>query len=31
MAGVLAASYPDQFAAVAMHSCPVLGRAHDTH
>lgn len=30
MAGVLAASYPDQFAAVAMHSCPVLGRAHDT-
>lgn len=30
MAGVLAASYPEQFTAVAMHSCPVLGRAHDT-
>lgn len=29
MAGVLAASFPEQFAAVAMHSCPVLGRAHD--
>lgn len=30
MAGVLAASHPEQFTAVAMHSCPVLGRAHDT-
>lgn len=30
MAGIMAASFPEQFAAVALHSGPVLGRAHDT-
>ncbi|MDO5666489.1 MAG: PHB depolymerase family esterase [Alcaligenaceae bacterium] len=29
MAGILAASFPEQFNALAMHSGPVLGRAHD--
>lgn len=30
MAGILAANFPAQFAAVAMHSGPVLGRAHNS-
>lgn len=29
MAGILAASFPERFKALAMHSGPVLGRAHD--
>lgn len=30
MAGILAANFPSQFAGLAMHSGPVLGRAYDT-